>query len=48
MGVYLNGKNAYGLFRESVSLTYFVDKSDILKELVPILELKKHAKENNS
>ncbi len=46
MGVYLNGKNAYGLFREAVSLTYFVDKTDILDELVPILELKKHAAEN--
>lgn len=38
MGVYLNGKNAYGLFQEAVSLTYFVDKTSILDELVPILE----------
>lgn len=40
MGVYLNGKNAYGLFQEAVSLTYFVDKTSILDELVPILEPK--------
>ena len=39
MGVYLNGKNAYGHFREAFS-TYFVDKADILNEFVPILELK--------
>lgn len=46
MGVYLNGKNAYGLFQEAVSLTYFVDKTDILNELAPILELKKGAAGN--
>ncbi len=38
MGFYLNGKNAYGLFREDCALTYFVDKTDILDEIVPILE----------
>lgn len=38
MGMYLNSKNAYGLFQEACSLTYFVDKSGILDELVPILE----------
>lgn len=43
MGIYLNGTNAYGLFQEEFSLTYFVDKSDIIKELVPILELKHNA-----
>lgn len=41
MGMYLNGKNAYGLFQEACSLTYYVDKSDILSELVPILEGKR-------
>ncbi|MCD7736429.1 MAG: AAA family ATPase [Lachnospiraceae bacterium] len=40
MGVYLNGTGAYSLFREDYSLTYFVDKSGILNDLVPILELK--------
>ncbi len=38
MGFYLNGKNAYGLFQEDCALTYFVDKTDILDEIVPILE----------
>ncbi len=41
MGIYLNGKNAYGLFQEACSLTYFIDKTAILNELIPILELKK-------
>ena len=40
MGVYLNAKKASILFQEDFSLTYFVDKTDILDELVPILELK--------
>lgn len=47
MGVYLNGKNAYGLFREAFSLTYFVDKTDILNEFVPILELKNDSYERS-
>lgn len=42
MGIYLNGKKAYGLFQEDASLTYYVDKTDILNELVPILEQKKN------
>ena len=33
MGVYLNGTSAYGLFREDFSLTYYVDKTEILAEL---------------
>lgn len=41
MGIYLNGKNAYDLFRETFSMTYFVDKTKIFDELVPVLELKK-------
>ncbi len=45
MGIYLNGTSAYGLFQEDYSLTYFVDKSDMLGELVPILEMKKAAQE---
>lgn len=43
MGLYLNSTNAYGLFQEECELTYFVDKTDILKELVPIVELKRNA-----
>ena len=38
MGIYLNGKKAYGLFQEDCALTYYVDKTDILDEIVPILE----------
>lgn len=45
MGIYLNGKSPYGLFQEAYSLTYFVDKTKILDELVPILELKKNVQE---
>ena len=40
MGIYLNGKKAYGLFQEDCALTYYVDKTDILDELVQILEQK--------
>lgn len=36
----MNGKKAYGVFQEDVAFTYYVDKTDILDELVPILELK--------
>ena len=45
MGLYLNNTSAYSLFREDFSLTYYVDKTDILHELVPLLELKGNAKE---
>lgn len=43
MGIYLNGKNTYGLFREIFSMDYFVDKTNIFDELVPILEWKTDA-----
>ncbi len=39
MGRYLNGKNAYMMYQEDFSLTYFVDKTDILDELMPLLEV---------
>ena len=42
MGIYLNGKRAYSLFQEDYSLTYFVDKTDILDDLVQRMELKGH------
>lgn len=38
MGIYLNGTSAYGLFKDDFSLTYYIDKSDIIKELVPLIE----------
>lgn len=37
MGIYLNSRSAYGLFQEDFSLTYYIDKSDIFKELVPLV-----------
>ena len=47
MGVYLNGSNAYGLFQEAYSLSYYVDKSEIISELVPLIELKKNITERS-
>lgn len=35
MGIYLNSKNAYGMFRNDCAEPYYVDKTDILQELVP-------------
>ncbi|MDO4329969.1 MAG: AAA family ATPase [Lachnospiraceae bacterium] len=45
MGVYLNEPGAYGLFQEDFSLTYYVDKTEIIKELVPLVELKRNISE---
>lgn len=45
MGVYLNSTSAYGLFQEDFSLTYYVDKTEIIKELVPLVELKRNVSE---
>lgn len=42
MGVYLNSKKPYLLFREDRAASYFVDKSEILKDLVPLVELKEN------
>lgn len=39
-GIYLNGTSAYGLFQEECSLMYFVDKKEMIRELVPLVELK--------
>lgn len=47
MGVYLNDTSAYGLFQEDFSLTYYVDKTEILSELVPLIELKRNVSEKN-
>ncbi len=38
MGVYLNSKSPYLLFRRECASTYFVDKTEILKDLVPLVE----------
>lgn len=40
MGVYLNDPGVYGLFQEDYSLAYYVDKSEIIRELVPMIELR--------
>ncbi|MCM1027825.1 MAG: ATP-binding protein [Roseburia sp.] len=37
MGLYLNSKKPYLLFQEEAASAYFVDKTDILKELAPIV-----------
>lgn len=42
MGVYLNSKKPYLLFQEDYSSTYFVDKSKIINELIPFVELEKN------
>ena len=42
MGIYLNGRSAYGLFQEDVSSAYYVDKTDILDDLVHLIERKKN------
>lgn len=39
MGVYLNSRGAYGMFRRDYASTYYVDKSEIIKELIPLVEL---------
>ncbi len=45
MGIYLNSRSAYSLFCEDYSSTYFVDKTEILAELVPIVEWKENSSE---
>lgn len=47
MGVYLNSRSAYSLFCEDSASTYYVDKTDILAELVPIVELKENLSERS-
>ncbi|MDO5349984.1 MAG: AAA family ATPase [Lachnospiraceae bacterium] len=42
MGVYLNSRSAYGLFRREYASAYFVDKTDILAELVPLVEMEEN------
>lgn len=43
MGVYLNSTSPYMLYHEEFSSTYFVDKTEILKELVPLAKPEEHA-----
>ncbi|MBQ8231449.1 MAG: AAA family ATPase, partial [Lachnospiraceae bacterium] len=36
MGFYLNSTTAYTLYKDETTKPYFVDKTDILKELIPL------------
>lgn len=38
MGFYLNSRTAYSLYQNEVGQTYFVDKSEMLKELFPLVK----------
>lgn len=38
MGQFLNNKEPYDRFKSVMKGTYFVDKSDILEELIPALQ----------
>lgn len=40
MGMFLNNRNCFEDYRETVSDTYFVDKSALIRELIPALEKK--------
>ncbi len=47
MGIYLNGKRAFSLFQEDCSMTYYIDKTEMLDEIVRILEQKGNAVEKD-
>lgn len=38
MGVYLNNKSAYTLYKNEADQPYFVDKSMMLEELFPMVQ----------
>ena len=38
MGFYLNSRTAYALFENEVRQPYFVDKSEMLEELIPLVK----------
>lgn len=42
MGVYLNSPTAYTLYKSEAAKTYFVDKTQILGELFPLIEAGNH------
>ena len=39
MGIYLNSMSTYTLYKSEVNSPYFVDKSQMLKELIPLVEV---------
>lgn len=42
MGIYVNSKNAYALYKKEMAKPYFVDKTVLLKELFPLVEEGSH------
>lgn len=38
MGIYVNSKNAYALYKKETAKPYFIDKTQILNELFPLVE----------
>ena len=42
MGIYVNSKNAYALYKKETAKPYFVDKTVLLKELFPLVEEESH------
>ena len=38
LGIYVNSKTAYTLYKSEMSKPYFIDKTRILKELFPLVE----------
>lgn len=38
MGIYVNSKNAYALYKKETVKPYFIDKTRILNELFPLVE----------
>ena len=38
MGIYLNSISSYSLYKSEYTRPYFVDKSNLLKELIPLAE----------
>ena len=39
MGIYLNSVSTYTLYKSEVCSPYFVDKSQMLRELIPLAEV---------
>ena len=38
MGVYLNSRKPHSIFQDEAEATYFVDKTSVLDELIPLLK----------
>lgn len=42
MGIYVNSKNAYALYKKETAKPYFIDKTPLLKDLFPLVEEGSH------